>query len=213
MGKYIPSFEQAGHYWAHHKVAGTLIAFTAIEALRIVWASAVNPRGQSPLSSYGRPNYKELGAVDDGPEAWMKHEMASNLGMVRSNPHCTGTAGCHCPTCKGSHGMLGASTSTTTSTSSSHAMMARVNAPNTWDSHSKPGDKLPMFGQPKHKAGLFRGPPAMRRRVFRNLSGSHPIAPQDIDTSKADGLPESSHLGLLGMMPEQDPEGTDITFV
>ena len=213
MGKYIPSFDQAGHYWANHKIAGTIIAFTAIEALRLVWASAVNPRGQSPLSSYGRPNYKDLGAVDEGPEAWMKHEKVSNLGghCTATGGHCTGTG--HCHKCGKGMSNLGASTSTTTSTSSSHAMMDRVNAPNTWDAHSQPGDKLPMFGQPKNKAGLFRGPPALRRRVFRNLSGSPGIAPQDLDTSKADGLPESSHLGLLGMMPEQDPEGTDIAFV
>jgi len=155
----LPSRKELTNYWFDHPVAGTLIAFSFVEAIRTVWGAAVNPKGRSPFNKY-------FGSVD-----------------------------------------LGSSNSTSTTSSTSHQKSSPD--PSTWDKHSAPGEKMPMFGKPKTSAGFLRGPPSMRRRISLNLTKGISSSPQVIEDKEVP-LPQSSHFGLLGMLPEGPEDGTDV---
>ena len=285
MMAFFPSKAELGRYVKDHPYASVVIALVAAEAGRTVWASIVNPTGQSPFSSYWSgvksnphchcagtaghctgtgghcnthlgnaysPNYmtrSTLSAMEEDVKSlrnqidtsakvpdwaeskiytaadrinsvddYMKHR--TNLGHVTSEQRekLTKIEGelrkasqMHASQAdRISH--LGASTSTTTSTSSSHGGTPKAAAPNTWDSHSSPGEKLPMFGGPKTKSTWLRGPPSMRRRVSLNLTRGLGAVGQELHESTEE-LPVSEHFGYLGMVPESDPEGTDNLYI
>ena len=52
MMAFFPSKAELGRYVKDHPYASVVIALVAAEAGRTVWASIVNPTGQSPFSSY-----------------------------------------------------------------------------------------------------------------------------------------------------------------
>ncbi len=258
MMAFFPSKAELGRYVKDHPYASVVIALVAAEAGRTVWASIVNPTGQSPFSSYWKlgnaysPNYmtrSTLSAMEEDVKSlrnqidtsakvpdwaeskiytaadrinsvddYMKHR--TNLGHVTSEQkekltkiegELRKASQMHASQAdRISH--LGASTSTTTSTSSSHGGSPKTAAPNTWDSHSSPGEKLPMFGGPKTKSTWLRGPPSMRRRVSLNLTRGLGAVGQELHESTEE-LPVSEHFGYLGMVPESDPEGTDNLYI
>ena len=280
MMAFFPSKAELGRYVKDHPYASVVIALVAAEAGRTVWASIVNPTGQSPFSSYWNfgkappgyhympdgtlmadsahlgnaysPNYmtrSTLSAMEEDVKSlrnqidtsakvpdwaeskiytaadrinsvddYMKHR--TNLGHVTSEQkekltkiegELRKASQMHASQAdRISH--LGASTSTTTSTSSSHGGSPKTAAPNTWDSHSSPGEKLPMFGGPKTKSTWLRGPPSMRRRVSLNLPRGLGAVGQELHESTEE-LPVSEHFGYLGMVPESDPEGTDNLYI
>lgn len=107
---------------------------------------------------------------------------------------------------------FGASNSTSTTSSTSHRGQDTEADPSTWEKHSAPGEKMPMFGKPKTKVGLLRGPPSMRRRISLNLTKGVNSAPQAIEDQETP-LPTTEHFGLLGMMPEQSEDATDNPWV
>lgn len=245
----FPSRAELGRYVKDHPYASVVIALVAAEAGRTVWASFVNPAGQSPFSTY-----------------WNGVKSNPHCHCVGTGGHCMGTNG-HCPSHLGNayapnymtrstlsameedvrslrsqidtsakvpdwaesyiytagdrinsvddymkHRALGASTSTTTSTSSSHGAMPRQRALTTWENQSSPGEKLPMFGQPRNKKTWLRGPPSLRRRVSLNLTKGLGTVGQELHEN-TDELPVSEHFGFLGMVPEADPEGTDNLYL
>lgn len=226
MMAFFPSKAELGRYVKDHPYASVVIALVAAEAGRTVWASIVNPTGQSPFSSYWKlgnaysPNYmtrSTLSAMEEDVKSlrnqidtsakvpdWAESKIYTAADRINSvddyMKHRT------------SLGYLGASTSTTTSTSSSHGGTPKTAAPNTWDSHSSPGEKLPMFGGPKTKSTWLRGPPSMRRRVSLNLTRGLGTVGQELHESTEE-LPVSEHFGYLGMVPESDPEGTDNLYI
>ena len=56
----LPSSKELKEYFFAHPIAGSVIAFAAVEAIKTIWESATNPKGQSPFSTYDdvrRNNY------------------------------------------------------------------------------------------------------------------------------------------------------------
>jgi hypothetical protein len=194
----IPTRKEMMNYWFEHPVAGTVIAFGMIEAIKTLWESAVNPKGKSPFSTYfGQANLAEMQGDLDSAKA--HHESHYDNHKITS---------------ANAADALGSS-STTTSTSSAHAGTMRTNAGSTWDKQSAPGERAEMFGMPKKKGSILMGPPSVRRRISINsfTVGGLSQAPQTIATPEEDGLPQSSHFGILGMMPEQSEDATDNPWV
>ena len=48
----LPSSKELKEYFFAHPIAGSVIAFAAVEAIKTIWESATNPKGQSPFSTY-----------------------------------------------------------------------------------------------------------------------------------------------------------------
>ena len=48
----LPSRKEMKEYFFEHPIAGTFIAFAAAEAIKTIYESAINPKGQSPFSTY-----------------------------------------------------------------------------------------------------------------------------------------------------------------
>lgn len=107
------------------------------------------------------------------------------------------------------------SSSTTTSTSSAHGGTIRNPTGSTWDKHKAPGENADMFGMPQKKGTILMGPPSARRRISLNAFtlGGLSQAPQKIGTPEEDGLPQTKHFDILGMMPEQSDDATDNPWV
>ena len=171
----LPSSKELKEYFFAHPIAGSVIAFAAVEAIKTIWESATNPKGQSPFSTYDdvRSGYivdrlghitgnqkKELDAITDELYAASKKH-AGQADRIKQ---------------------LG-STSTTTSTSSAHGGNERTPTGSTWDKHSRPGEKMEMFGI-GNSVDVISGPPSVRRRVSVNSFslGGLTEAPQKIET-------------------------------
>ena len=201
----LPSKNEMKEYFFAHPIAGTFIAFAAAEAIKTLYESIINPKGQSPFSTYDdvRSGYivdtlghitgnqkKELDAITDELYAASKKH-AGQADRIKQ---------------------LG-STSTTTSTSSAHGGNQRIPTGSTWDKHSLPGEKMEMFGTGKFKRGsILNGPPSVRRRVSVNSFslGGLTEAPQKIETPKLAGLPVTRHFDVPGMVLEQETEEDDM---
>jgi len=195
----LPSSKELKEYFFAHPIAGSVIAFAAVEAIKTVWESVTNPKGQSPFSTYNdvRSGYivdtlghitgnqkKELDAITDELYAASKKH-AGQADRIKQ---------------------LG-STSTTTSTSSAHGGNERTPTGSTWDKHSMPGEKMDMFGT-GNSMDVISGPPSVRRRVSVNSYsiGGLTEAPQKIETPKIAGLPVTRHFDVPGMVLEQEEE-------
>lgn len=193
----LPSSKELKEYFFAHPIAGSVIAFAAVEAIKTIWESVTNPKGQSPFSTYDdvRSGYivdtlghitgnqkKELDAITDELYAASKKH-AGQADRIKQ---------------------LG-STSTTTSTSSAHGGNERTPTGSTWDKHSMPGEKMDMFGT-GNSMDVISGPPSVRRRVSVNSYsiGGLTEAPQKIDTPKVAGLPATRHFDAPGMVLEQE---------
>jgi len=239
----FPSRAELGRYVKDHPYASVVIALVAAEAGRTVWASFVNPPGQSPFSTYWNglgmcqecgsgmcachggkphlgnayaPNYmtrSTLSAMEEDVRS-LRSQIDTSAKVPDWAESYIYTAGDRINSVDDymKHRALGASTSTTTSTSSSHGAMPRQPALTTWDNQSSPGEKLPMFGQPRNKKSWLRGPPSLRRRVSLNLTKGLGTVGQELH-EKTEELPVSEHFGFLGMVPEADPEGTDNLYL
>jgi len=179
-------------YWFAHPIAGTVIAFAMLEAGKTLWESAVNPKGKSPFSTY-------LGNA----------EMQAELDVAKTHHDS------HYDNHKNTAADALGSSSTTTSTSSAHGGTGRTQAGSTWDKHKAPGEKADMFGMPQKKGTILMGPPSARRRISLNAFtlGGLSQAPQKIGTPEEDGLPQTKHFDILGMMPEQSDDATDNPWV
>lgn len=199
----LPSSKELKEYFFAHPIAGSVIAFAAVEAIKTIWESATNPKGQSPFSTYDdvRSGYivdrlghitgnqkKELDAITDELYAASKKH-AGQADRIKQ---------------------LG-STSTTTSTSSAHGGNERTPTGSTWDKHSRPGEKMEMFGI-GNSVDVISGPPSVRRRVSVNSFslGGLTEAPQKIETPKLAGLPVTRHFDVPGMVLEQEAEEDDM---
>ena len=195
----LPSSKELKEYFFAHPIAGSVIAFAAVEAIKTIWESVTNPKGQSPFSTYDdvRSGYivdtlghitgnqkKELDAITDELYAASKKH-AGQADRIKQ---------------------LG-STSTTTSTSSAHGGNERTPTGSTWDKHSMPGEKMEMFGI-GNSIDVISGPPSVRRRVSVNSYslGGLTEAPQKIETPKIAGLPVTRHFDVPGMVLEQEEE-------
>tara|TARA_B100002019_G_scaffold190144_1_gene164371 strand:+ start:1310 stop:1921 length:612 start_codon:yes stop_codon:yes gene_type:complete len=195
----LPSSKELKEYFFAHPIAGSVIAFAAVEAIKTIWESVTNPKGQSPFSTYDdvRSGYivdtlghitgnqkKELDAITDELYAASKKH-AGQADRIKQ---------------------LG-STSTTTSTSSAHGGNQRTPTGSTWDKHSMPGEKMEMFGI-GNSIDVISGPPSVRRRVSVNSYslGGLTEAPQKIETPKIAGLPVTRHFDVPGMVLEQEEE-------
>lgn len=201
----LPSSKELKEYFFEHPIAGSVIAFAAVEAIKTIWESTTNPKGQSPFSTYDdvRSGYivdrlghitgnqkKELNAITDELYAASKKH-AGQADRIKQ---------------------LG-STSTTTSTSSAHGGNTKAPTGSTWDKHSMPGEKMEMFGTGKFKRGsILNGPPSVRRRVSVNSFslGGLTEAPQKIETPELAGLPTTRHFDVPGMVLEQEIEEDDM---
>ena len=200
----LPSSKELKEYFFAHPIAGSVIAFAAVEAIKTIWESATNPKGQSPFSTYddvrsgyivdrlghitGNQKKKELDAITDELYAASKKH-AGQADRIKQ---------------------LG-STSTTTSTSSAHGGNERTPTGSTWDKHSRPGEKMEMFGI-GNSVDVISGPPSVRRRVSVNSFslGGLTEAPQKIETPKLAGLPVTRHFDVPGMVLEQEAEEDDM---
>lgn len=195
----LPSSKELKEYFFAHPIAGSVIAFAAVEAIKTIWESVTNPKGQSPFSTYDdvRSGYivdtlghitgnqkKELDAITDELYAASKKH-AGQADRIKQ---------------------LG-STSTTTSTSSAHGGNQRTPTGSTWDKHSMPGEKMEMFGI-GNSIDVISGPPSVRRRVSVNSYslGGLTEAPQKIETPKIAGLPVTRHFDVPGMVLEQEEQ-------
>ena len=215
----LPSSKELKEYFFAHPIAGSVIAFAAVEAIKTIWESATNPKGQSPFSTYDdvRSGYivdrlghitgdqkKELDAITDELNAASKMHAEQSKQLKAASKKHAGQAD--------RIKQLG-STSTTTSTSSAHGGNVRIPTGSTWDKHSRPGEKMEMFGTGKFKRGsILNGPPAVRRRVSVNSFslGGLTEAPQKIETPKLAGLPVTRHFDVPGMVLEQETEEDDM---
>jgi hypothetical protein len=203
----LPTRKEMMAYWFEHPIAGSIIAFGMVEGLKTLWESAVNPKGQSPFSSYTSVRsgdiLNELGELsvselqDTVDELTSHHDSHYDHHKVPAEP------------------VMFGSNSTTTSTSSAQAGTIRTHAGSTWDKQRAPGERAEMFGMPKKKGTILMGPPSARRRISINsfTVGGLSQAPQTIATPEEDGLPQTAHFGILGMMPEQSDDATDNPWV
>ena len=189
----LPTREELSKFFDHHpflSIAFTVAgAFTVYETINAVKA----PKGEGPFSNMGHLSKKQketLSAVEK--------ELYGASKMHRSQAKRIS--------------QLGASTSTTTSTSSSHAMMDR---PLTQDvmlprsvSHSD------FFGINPHvlgasNLGSANLPPAMRRRISQRQRGTGPLGSYgNVALDYEDNVAMSNYdavgnlYGLGGMSPE-----------
>ena len=209
----LPSSKELKEYFFTHPIAGSVIAFAAVEAIKTIWESATNPKGQSPFSTYDdvRSGYivdtlghitgnqkKELDAITDELNAASKMHAEQSKQLKAASKKHAGQAD--------RIKQLG-STSTTTSTSSAHGGNERTPTGSTWDKHSMPGEKMEMFGI-GNSIDVISGPPSVRRRVSVNSYslGGLTEAPQKIETPKLAGLPVTRHFDVPGMVLEQEEE-------
>ena len=225
----IPSRKEMMNYWFEHPIAGTFIVFGMAEGIKTIWESLVNPKGQSPFSTYtdvrstdildqlGTATADELQHHHDKfhYENHKKYLSASHAhadGQVIYDPGDFDKAHQHEQgDFTHTHSGLGSS-STTTSTSSAHGGTQRTNAGSTWDNQRMPGEVPQMFGG-KKKGSVLMGPPSMRRRISLNsiTLGGLSKAPQEL--TQGEVMPTTEHFGMINMMPEQSDDATDNPWV
>ena len=197
----LPKSSEIKEYFFAHPIAGTFIAFAAAEAIKTLYESIINPKGQSPFSTY--TDIRSGDVLDNLGEAPTLAELQDHHDRFHYENHKNIKE----------LGHLGSS-STTTSTSSAHGGTQRTNAGSTWDKLKMPGEKPQMFGGPK-KGSVLMGPPSMRRRISLNsiTLGGHAHAPQKL-SQEPEELGTSSHFGMMmNMMPEQSADATDNPLV
>ena len=193
----LPKSSEIKEYFFTHPIAGTFIAFAAAEAIKTVYESLINPKGQSPFSTYTDIRSGDvLDKLGEGPTV---AELQDHHDRFHYENH-------------KNIEQLG-STSTTTSTSSAHGGNERAPTGSTWDKLKMPGERPQMFGGPK-KGAVLMGPPSMRRRISLNsiTLGGHAHAPQKLN-QEPEQLGTSSHFGMMNMMPEQSADATDNPLV
>jgi hypothetical protein len=202
----LPKSSEIKEYFFSHPIAGTFIAFAAAEAIKTVYESLINPKGQSPFSSY--TDIRSGDILDD--LGHLSKSQASELDEISSQLRAASKK--HAGQADRIK-QLG-STSTTTSTSSAHGGNEREPTGSTWDKLKMPGERPQMFGGPK-KGSVLMGPPSMRRRISLNsiTLGGHAHAPQKLNQER-EQLGTSSHFGMMmNMMPEQSADATDNPLV
>lgn len=228
----LPKSSEIKEYFFAHPIAGTFIAFAAAEAIKTLYESIINPKGQSPFSTY--TDIRSGDILDNlGQLDMTRIEKLDSVEVPTPGEHKTSAEQQkdwyqnkydhmyrhhevdHYNTHKGDKffGGLG-STSTTTSTSSAHGGHERAPTGSTWDKLKMPGEKPQMFGGPK-KGSVLMGPPSMRRRISLNsiTLGGHAHAPQKL-SQEPEELGTSSHFGMMmNMMPEQSADATDNPLV
>lgn len=202
LGGILPSKSELGRFSREHPIVTIVGAITVASAANTLVKALTAPEGSSPYAtSYELEGISHMGIAAEGPEAWLKHEKSSMLGMSKAQiaaKHPKGTNEGHINemhalmkqgySFEEAHneanrrgftpGALGASTSTTTSTSASHAMMPKDAAPTLLETQ---GASSGMFGR------MRATPPSLRRRIAQGvgLGNANPFSGrQDISAKR-----------------------------
>jgi len=206
----LPSKNELKEYFFAHPIAGTFIAFAAAEAIKTLYESIINPKGQSPFSTY--TDIRSGDILDD--LGHLSSKQAAELNEISSQLRAASKKHAGQADRISQLGMTSlGSSSTTTSTSSAHGGNAKEPTGSTWDKLKSPGEKPQMFGGPK-KGSVLMGPPSMRRRISLNsiTLGGHCNVPQKLN-QEPEQLGTTSHFGMMNMMPEQSADATDNPLV
>lgn len=183
IGTILPSGAELGRFSREHPIVTIFGALAVYSASTTLIKALTNEKGNSPYASAYNMGLANIGIAAEGPEAWLKHEKSSMLGMSKAQiaaKHPEGTNKGHIDTMHAlmkqgysfeeahneanrrgfTPGGLGASTSTTTSTSASHAMMPKEAAPTLLETQ---GASSGMFGR------MRATPPSLRRRIAQSV--------------------------------------------